>query len=90
MCEAYTSDFTNAGNALGFPIIFPGSGPIHLTDLACEGFEQNLLECPIEFFGGGARRRQVQTCSHEQDASVECGGMNGSTAEAIAARCVVV
>ena len=65
------------------PIISPGSGPIHLSDLACMGSEGSLLDCPIEPGEG-----QVQTCSHAQDASIECGGMRYGICQSCCNKCV--
>lgn len=44
----------------------PGSGPIHLQDVACLGNESNLFVCPTS--------KNTSACSHNQDAGVICAG----------------
>ena len=42
-----------------------GSGSIWLSNVACNGTEERLLECSTGIFGG-------HTCSHSDDAGVTC------------------
>ena len=46
----------------------PGSGPIFMDELSCEGGENRLLECPSAPLG-------LHSCTHDQDAAVRCVGM---------------
>ena len=43
-----------------------GTGPVWLSDVACLGSETKLENC---YHGGW----EAQTCSHEEDAGVDCG-----------------
>lgn len=45
----------------------PGSGPIFLSNLICQGSEKNLLECSSQPIG-------LHTCDHTQDVGIECEG----------------
>ena len=45
----------------------PGSGPIFLSNLMCEGNEKTLLECTTSLIG-------LHSCDHTQDVWVECRG----------------
>ena len=45
----------------------PGVGPIFLDQVACNGNEESLLDCP----SGGLE--EVGSCTHSQDAGVVCG-----------------
>ena len=42
-----------------------GSGPILFEDLKCTGLEYRVFDCP-------SRGIEVTTCSHSEDAGVEC------------------
>ena len=46
----------------------PGTGPIVLSNVECEGSEQRLEFCPHGGLG-------THTCDHEEDAGVICQGM---------------
>lgn len=48
----------------------PGSGPIQLQDVACQGGENNLFMCTLPSALG-----DVSTCLHSNDAGVICGGL---------------
>ena len=48
----------------------PGSGPIQLQDVACEGNEENLFMCLLPNDLG-----DVSSCLHSNDAGVICGGL---------------
>ena len=43
-----------------------GSGNVLLSDMQCTGRETNLTQCTIRSWGAG-------TCTHNDDAGVECG-----------------
>ena len=45
----------------------PGSGPIFVEELSCEGREDRLLECSSAPLG-------LHSCTHDQDAAVRCVG----------------
>ena len=45
-----------------------GSGPIFLENLACNGEEGEILDCPRSVPG-------LHQCDHSQDAGVQCYGM---------------
>lgn len=44
----------------------PGTIPIHLDDLRCNGTEMSLLEC--------GTFHSSHVCEHSEDAGVHCGG----------------
>ena len=44
----------------------PGSGPVKLQDVSCQGDENNLFMCSFP--------RNTSTCLHDQDAGVICAG----------------
>ena len=44
-----------------------GIGPIHRTEVLCQGFEPNLLICPSKL--------NTSSCDHSLDAGVICIGM---------------
>ena len=41
-----------------------GTGPIHRTEVTCQGFEPNLFTCPA--------RSNTTSCDHSLDAGVVC------------------
>ena len=43
-----------------------GSGPIYLDEVACEGTEERLVDCP-------ANPLYDHDCNHDEDAAVRCG-----------------
>ena len=46
----------------------PGRGPVHLDDVQCTGFEENIYKCSHRYFGYvGSNCR-----THNEDASVVC------------------
>ena len=45
----------------------PGVGPIFLDQVACNGNEESLLDCP------SSGLEEVGSCTHAQDAGVVCG-----------------
>ena len=49
----------------------PGTGPIHLDNVACTGMEAGITECVYD--------SDTSDCQHFEDASVNCSvnGMNG-------------
>nr|XP_060615989.1 deleted in malignant brain tumors 1 protein-like [Anolis sagrei ordinatus] len=57
----------NASKALGGAHYGQGSGPIWLENINCTGEEASLKECRNGGWG-------EHSCSHSQDASVECSG----------------
>lgn len=42
----------------------PGTGPIHLDDVACTGMESGITDCVYD--------RDTSNCRHVEDASVNC------------------
>ena len=44
-----------------------GTGPIHRTEVTCQGFEPNLFTCPA--------RSNTTSCDHSLDAGVICISM---------------
>ena len=48
----------------------PGSGPIQLQDVECQGNENNLFMCSLPSDLG-----EISTCLHSNDAGVICGGL---------------
>ena len=42
----------------------PGTGPIHLDDVACTGMEAGITDCPYN--------RDTSGCLHIEDVSVTC------------------
>ena len=44
----------------------PGTGPIWLSDIQCQGMEEDLLECSHADWN-------MNLCTHENDAGVVCG-----------------
>ena len=48
---------------------FPGTGPIFLDQLNCNGLESSLLDCSSRLQLG------LYTCDHSQDIGVQCTGM---------------
>ena len=49
----------------------PGTGPIYLSNLNCQGTETSLLECSSQPVG-------LHSCSHVQDVNIECEGKSPS------------
>ena len=47
-------------------------GPVWLNQVDCLGNESEILHCPHNGIGN------VGNCSHDQDAAVQCSGINGS------------
>ena len=45
-----------------------GLGPIHLDDVSCVGFENNLVDCPYD--------SHTADCLHLEDAGVRCRRMS--------------
>ena len=43
------------------------SGPIHLDNVQCEGDEESLQNCSLS--------REIDDCTHSEDAGVSCQGM---------------
>ena len=73
-----TEDATVACNQLGFPFngtevlpvedFLPGSGPIFLDEVACDGDEMRLENC------GGDSPHGLHACTHRQDTAIRCIG----------------
>ncbi len=55
--------------AFTLPVVAPGSGPIHLSGLNCNGSENSLLDCPFQ------KENNLSLCNHNDDVSVRCSGM---------------
>lgn len=51
--------------ALGYADFGPGTGPIYMTSVNCNGAESSLLDCVADTFA---------QCTHSQDAGVICSG----------------
>ena len=45
----------------------PGSGPIFIESLRCDGNEMSILSC-------SAVNMRRQSCTHDQDVSIQCTG----------------
>ena len=45
----------------------PGSGPVLMDNVRCNGSEKHLDECPFKGWG-------ITDCTHNNDAGVECKG----------------
>jgi len=43
-----------------------GTGPIHIYNLQCEGFEDDLIDCDHDPV-------QVAVCDHKDDVGIICG-----------------
>ena len=43
----------------------PGDGPVFLDQVACNGYEERLLDCPNSGL-------QASTCGHSRDVGVIC------------------
>lgn len=41
-----------------------GTGPIHRTQVLCQGFEPNIFTCPAQ--------QDTSSCTHAMDAGVIC------------------
>ena len=50
--------------AVSTTIYGQGTGPIFIDDLACAGFETNILQCSND--------RDTSDCTHSDDAGVQC------------------
>jgi hypothetical protein len=62
MCSLYTC----TGAVARVNAVFgPGTGPIFLDDVRCNGLENRLFDC-------SHRGIEVEDCSHSQDAGVTC------------------
>ncbi|XP_071097739.1 scavenger receptor cysteine-rich domain-containing protein DMBT1-like [Haliotis cracherodii] len=56
-------NYRNGGQALGMARYGPGTGPIHLDDVRCDGDEERIDQC---------RMTAISNCQHGEDASVIC------------------
>ena len=50
----------------------PGSGPIWLRNVECEGDEESLEECRTAAAASSSWPRPTQECKHLEDVGVEC------------------
>ena len=66
VCRQLGYDLDHAyARTLRRDLVLSGSGPIWLANVACAGEERNLTSCSHNGWG-------VNSCSHYQDAGVEC------------------
>ncbi|XP_072315815.1 lysyl oxidase homolog 2A-like isoform X1 [Eucyclogobius newberryi] len=56
--------FGSAKEALSGARMGQGTGPVHMNQVQCSGFEKSLTECRFN--------RESTDCSHEEDAAVRC------------------
>jgi len=61
MDEIDYGDYISGATAFTEAHFGPGSGPIALTDLLCNGNESSLFRC-----------RSINSCFHDEDAGVRC------------------
>ena len=61
--------------AVNIALFGPGSGPIHLDDVQCFGFENSLLHCD--------HITMDVNCNHDEDAAVACQGKTSSSTTVI-------
>lgn len=59
--------YTRATSVAGYAQYGRGTGPIHLDDVDCDGYESSIRQC-------NKRRWGESNCSHGEDASVRCAG----------------
>ena len=52
----------------------PGSGPIFLNRLDCDGTESSLFDC-------SGFRTTVNLCAHTEDVAISCEGKNTGSSE---------
>ncbi|XP_030840612.1 deleted in malignant brain tumors 1 protein-like isoform X2 [Strongylocentrotus purpuratus] len=62
--------YPHALEASGSSRFGPGTGPIHVDDIACTGTEQSLFEC---------RFSSTHNCAHVEDAGVVCNQEEAAT-----------
>ena len=64
LIDCRASIFAIDATALIFAAFGQGTGPIHLDDVQCRGFEDALLNCSYD--------SNTADCIHVEDASVRC------------------
>ena len=69
----YMSDATAYYNAY----FGESSGPYHLDDVYCNGYEANLLSCSCQYTTGGVYNNgiDIHNCAPGNEAGVKCDGM---------------
>ena len=54
--------------------IYPGTGPIFLTDLLCDASDNTLFDCLLNGGSTTLNTLGLTTCDHDEDIGVECIG----------------
>ena len=63
-CAIFINSFHHSAFCMQFLDFGQGVGPIHRTQVLCQGFEPNLFTCPSQ--------QETSSCDHSMDAGVIC------------------